>query len=221
MSTTKPRRERRTQEVNRDSNHYVALKPELYAMLSVEGKRRHDLHLDIDAIMDAKPYAELDRRAHGFPEDLSADKSGGGVGVTVNDATGEEESQLAAVEAWSQRHDEATDWLAEAGEASAHVRNAANLARYRYGYDPQRGKDEPDRPRHQNQVEMCVWCVAPAPDGRDEETGKPKVRRIDGHPVHATPCYWDASNKARAAGRSVGAVIAERVTNLPTKAKAS
>jgi hypothetical protein len=189
-----------TEHPARKAPTYSRLNPDRYAQLDTTEQRRHDAHLDIDAIHDAIQYAELDRRAHGWPSNLRP----------TDGSRSTDEGALNPVESWSQKADPASEWLAEYAEMRAHLTRLANLARYHYGYDPDRGhadeKNLTPRPRGQ-QVEICVWCTDPAPPGRDS-TGQPLLRRVDGHPIHASPCYWTAATAARRAGVSIAAHIA-------------
>lgn len=199
MSTTKPpRRHRPGGTQPRTAPAYKRLSHEQYAALDEMEKRRHDMHLDVDAIIDAVPYAQLDKESIGFPTALGGGGGGGGA----------DPGALNSVEAASQHKlvDRATGWLAEWSEARAHVIRAANQARAYYGFDPDRGRPEPGRPQPRPDrfpdVELCAFCGQPAPSGRDEK-GKSLLRRVDDKPVHASPCYWTLAKQAIRAGVSV------------------
>jgi hypothetical protein len=192
---TKPVRNRPAQP-SRKAPTYPRLPRDRYAALNPEEQRRHDAHVDIDAIHDAIVYAELDRRSHGWPSNRRL----------TDTSPSTDEGALNPVESWSQQPDPASDWLAAYAEMRGHIIHVANQARYHFGFDPERGRPELARPKRRNDVELCVWCDQPAPAGRDNE-GRVTVRRVDGRPVHATPCYWAASHEARQTGRSVADII--------------
>lgn len=193
MTTTKPPRTRTaTRQAPRQAPTYRRLKADEYAMLDQHEQHRHDAHLDLDAVFDAVQYAELDRRSHGWPSDRR-----------LSDAPRHsDEESLNAVEAWSQQPDPASDWLAEYAEMRGLILRVARLARYHFGFDPERGQTTGTEDR-QNMVAVCVWCLEPAPSGRDE-AGRPMVRMVDGKiPLHTSPCYETAAKQAQRAGLGV------------------
>jgi hypothetical protein len=205
MPTTKPARQRTgILRRRRKAPAYKRLDRDAYAQLDRYEQARHDMHVDIDAVIDAIDFALIDRAAITWPSDIAASdaRRGGGQDTRVEagiDVAG--------------RH--AREWLAEMAEMRGLVTKVARLARFYYGFDPARGRDEPGRPA-KSSGEKCAWCDGPIVEGRDSE-GHPLVRRVDQRPVHASPCYWAASNQARAAGMSVASTIAAtNATNAKT-----
>lgn len=215
MPTTKPARKRATTETRlpRTAPTYPRLPPEKYAALDEREKRLHDALLDVCAIFAAVEYAELDRRAFGFPSSVALTDS-----PRYNDP-----AELNAVEAASQRSEPAVEWLAEYTEILAGITRIARLARVNYGFDPERGRDETNRPQQRsNQVPLCVWCGDPAPSGRSE-SGQPLRRDVPlpsggKAPIHAATCYHKAKRDAMLDGRTIQAVLAEKqATTAPTR----
>jgi hypothetical protein len=194
---TRPTPNAATTAARRKAPTYQRLTAERYSGLDADEQRRHDAHLDLDAICDAVPFAELDRRSHGWPGNL---RPRDGSRCTDKGA-------LNAVESWSQKADPASEWLTEYAEVRAHITRLANLARYHFGFDPEKGRPENGRPApRRNTTEMCVWCSEPVVEGRDAN-GQPLTRRVDQKPIHASPCYWTAATAARRAGVPVAAYV--------------
>lgn len=198
---TKPPRQRPA-NTTRKAATYNRLDPERYAQLDPIEQRRHDAHLDIDAIHDAHQYAQLDQRAHGWPHNLRP----------RDGSRSTDEGALNAVESWSQKDDPASDWLAEYEEVRAAIIRLANDARYHFGFDPERGRPEPGRPQRRNTVENCVWCHQPAPEGRDPN-GRPLIHRVDQKPLHANTCYYQADRQARAEGVTLATLVARKIAS--------
>jgi hypothetical protein len=198
--TTKPPRLRPGPNHAAEAKHYERLNPEPYAALPRVEQLRHDLHLDLDAIIDAVEFAELDRRSIGFPSTVGGESVRGGG----------DPGALNGVESASQHPDvdTAVRWLAEWAEARAQVVRVANLARYLYGYDPEIGRAESRRPEARRpDVKPCAWCSEPAATGVRGEDGKLLVRVVDQMPIHRNPCYQTAATQALRAGISVVALL--------------
>lgn len=203
MSTSKPPRTRTTRPQHpKTAPTYKRLTDDAYAALDELEKIRHDLHLDIDAITDAIPYAELDKRSIGFPSSCENGITGGADPGALN-----------AVEAASQhpKVDTATNWLAETTETRAQITRVANLARYHYGYDPERGRADTTRPQERhNEVKPCAWCNQPAAPGVRGPDGKLLVRVVDQMPIHRNPCYQTAASQSLRTGVSLVALLTTR-----------
>jgi len=211
-----------------------------YAALDELEKVRHDLHVDVDAIMDAIPYAELDARSVGFRRGRGYDaqpgrassvrcdvcNGTGGTGLDCAECRGtgavpttSEYSDPTSALAFGKENRTASEWLTQATDVSNGVTRTANRARYHFGFDPEHGKPERSRPNQKPdrrpEVEVCGFCGEPAPSGRDGE-GKSLLRRVDEIPVHASPCYWTLAKQALRAGVTPGAqlkgVVAARST---------
>lgn len=235
----------RKRQFSRLAPTYRRLSDAPYAALDELEKVRHDLHVDIDAIMDAIPYAELDARCVGFRsgrgyDSVSARSSSVLCDVcrgTTSDGTCQACSGAGRVPTTSEYSDPtssmvlggldrtAADWLASARSLYRDTTGLANRARVFFGFDPQHGKPEGDRPQQKqerrSEVEMCAFCNEPAPAGRDEQ-GKSLLRRVDEIPVHASPCYWTLAKQALRAGVSpasqLQSVVAARgVSNVSTQ----
>lgn len=212
MTTTKPPRIRQQTIQPRTAPTYKRLGHDAYAALDELEKRRHDMHIDVDAIIDAWPYAKSDSESVGLR--ASGAGTGGSASYAVKNDDGTYESvDATGVEILAARHaaevaDKANEWVAQAVEARAHITRLANLARYLYGFDPKRGRPEQSRPAQKpdpiSDMELCAFCEQPCPSGRDEN-GKPLIRRIDEQPVHTSPCYSTLASQALRAGRSVKA----------------
>lgn len=215
--------------LRRTAPPYRRLDPDHYASLDELEKTRHDLHLDIDAIIDAVPYAQLDARATGFRPGRGYDTTGGrsssvrcdqchGIdsetctecGGTGAVPTTSEYSDPTSTLAFHQNNHTAAEWLTERTEATKQLVRVARLARYFYGFDPDRGRDNPDRPQPRSRT--CAYCGKEAPEGRGPD-GKPLVRLIDQKPIHTSPCYWTAASQAQKQGISIGAHLANLANN--------
>lgn len=190
MTTTKPARQRpgTPAPAKPAAPTYKRLDSEAYAALIDTERARHDLHLDVDAIIDALPRATLDRDSIGFRADCRYESNGGGLAVTVN-AAGEEESQLNGVEAASQKRavDTATDWLAEQKEARSALVVAARSARFKWPDPPKPGTQMGGVTvgKRTTSLEECGLCHEPLVGGKDGP-----IRRIDGQAFCAKKCWF-------------------------------
>ena len=211
--TTKPPRQRptNTPTTSRTAPTYKRLNPDTYANLTPLEQRRHDLHLDNDTNIDATPYAELDQRSIGYPTTTNGSD-------TTRTTTNHENLNSVEAAATNPNLNTATNWLAEATETRALITRVANLARYHYGYDPEHGRPETNRPAsRQTTTKPCAWCGDPAPTGIRDTNGQLTVRVIDQLPVHRNPCYQTAATQARRTGTSLVATLTQNAKNLKNR----
>lgn len=190
MTTTKPPRARTTPAPTKPTAPtYKRLDSEAYAALTDTERARHDLHLDVDAIIDALPRAVLDRDSIGFRADCRYESNGGGLAVTLNEDTGEEEAQLNGVEAASQKRavDAATDWLAAQKEARSAIIVTARSARFKWPDPPKVGTQMGGVTvgKRTTSLEECGLCHEPLVGGKDGP-----IRRIDGQAFCAKKCWF-------------------------------
>lgn len=211
MTTTKPARQRpdTTPVSKKAAPAYKRLNAEAYAQLTADERARHDLHLDVDAIIDALPRAQLDRDSIGFRGDCRYENSGGGLLVTVNQS-GQEEQQLNGVEAASQQKqvDTAVDWLAAQKEARSAITVAGRSARFKWPNPPDVGVefDGVTVGARSQTTATCPWCSEVVVEGRNENTGRSLIRRIDGTALH-DGCYKEAWRQAKRTDTSITAIV--------------
>lgn len=197
MTTTKPARQRPGVPApsKKTAPTYKRLNAEDYAQLTPDERQRHDLHLDVDAIVDALPRARLDRDSIGFRGDCRYENNGGGLAVTVN-AAGEEEAQLNGVEAAAQKRavDTATDWLAAQKEARSALIVAARDARFQWPDPPAAGTQMGGVTvgKRTTTLEECGLCHEPLVGGKEGP-----IRRIDGQAFCAKSCFFTVWRQRR------------------------
>lgn len=167
-------------------------------------ERRAALVRDIEAILDAETWANLDRKAIGFPTDVGySDTPGGGDVESLN-------AVEAAAVLLLAKSDRATDWLSERREALAQVVRVANLARANWGAAPKTGTiGGVTIGARTSTAEPCGLCNLPVLGGRDDP-----LKRIDGVAYHVKSgsnpdseygkhgaCYYTAGRSKGLIGR--------------------
>jgi hypothetical protein len=209
--TTRPARTPTTPQQARPKRvapRYPQLKPDMYAQLDRLEQRRHDLHADLDAILDAQPAAQLDRDAVGFPNTYRA----------RDGSRSTDEGALNAVELASQHPSPAPDWLTEAVETTAAITRVGRLARYHWppaltvGTVVATIEGSVTVGQRGNQTPTCAWCGDPAPSGRHPATGQTLVKRCGDHTLHSPTCYIAAYRRAGKAKVTMAAIVTARLT---------
>jgi hypothetical protein len=157
--------------------------------MTFDERRRHHLHRDLEAILDAEPMARLDKRSVGMPSTYRA----------RDGSPGTDEGALNGVEAASQQRHAAVEFLAAAAETIAHLIVTGRSARSGWPQPLAEGTKVSQDGRavvvgaRAAQSEECGLCGELVTGGAADP-----IRRIDGAAYHAKTCWFTVHRQRRA-----------------------